>query len=155
MEGIETMQTPQYSDPNSPEVVAQQRQVAINTDQAGSLTVASGQETPSQWRQMGEQISSFLAELPEYLNEFFSEYQRPLITVGLVIGAFVTVKVTLAILDAINDVPLLAPIFELVGIGYSAWFVYRYLLQASTRKELTDELDSLRSQVLGRNSSNT
>jgi hypothetical protein len=29
--------------------------------------------------------------------------------------------------------------------------VYRYLLQASTRKELTDEIDSFKSEILGKN----
>ncbi len=64
-------------------------------------------------------------------------------------GSIVGVKVLLAILDALNDIPLVAPTFELIGIGYSAWFVYRYLLKASTRKELTTEITTLKSQVVG------
>lgn len=102
-----------------------------------------------QWRQIGEQISGFLSELPEYLGQFFSEYQRPLITIGLIVGSFITLKVTLAILDAINDIPLLSPVFELVGIGYTGWFIYRYLLRASTRAELVDEFSAIKKQLLG------
>ncbi|PMB41916.1 hypothetical protein CEN47_01910, partial [Fischerella thermalis CCMEE 5319] len=33
---------------------------------------------------------------------------------------------------------------------YSAWFVYRYLLKASTRQELTNEIATLKSQVIGK-----
>ncbi|WP_243903127.1 CAAD domain-containing protein, partial [Aetokthonos hydrillicola] len=47
------------------------------------------------------------------------------------------------------DIPLVAPTFELIGIGYSVWFVYRYLLKASTRQELTDEIAGLKTQVVG------
>jgi hypothetical protein len=65
------------------------------------------------------------------------------------VTAGVTVKVILAVLDSLNDIPLVAPTFELIGIGYSGWFVYRYLLKASTREELTSEIDTLKSQVFG------
>merc|ERR1712205_76813 len=32
------------------------------------------------------------------------------------------------VVGAINSVPLLPKLMELVGFGYSAWFVYKYLL---------------------------
>jgi hypothetical protein len=57
--------------------------------------------------------------------------------------------VTLAILSAVNEIPLLAPAFELVGLGYTGYFVYRYLLQASTRSELTEGLNDLKSEIFG------
>lgn len=54
-----------------------------------------------------------------------------------------------ALLDFLNKLPLLSGLFELVGFGYSGWFVYRYLLLASTRKELTDVIDAWKNKVLG------
>jgi hypothetical protein len=92
----------------------------------------------------------FLATLPDYVGSFFNRYKQPLITVGLLVAAIVSVRVVLAILDALNDIPLVAPTFELIGIGYSAWFVYRYLLKASNRQELTSEIAALKSQVVGK-----
>jgi hypothetical protein len=59
------------------------------------------------------------------------------------------VKVTLAVLDAIDDIPLLAPILQLVGIVYSGWFVWRYLLKDENRRELLAEIDALKAQVFG------
>lgn len=108
--------------------------------------------TDQPWQEWLQPVLDFLAKLPDYLGKFFSDYKQPLLTVGLFVLAIITVKVTLAVLDAVNDIPLLAPLFELVGIGYTAWFIYRYLWQASTRQELIGEFDSLKSQVLGRNS---
>jgi CAAD domains of cyanobacterial aminoacyl-tRNA synthetase len=119
-----------------------------------AYTPTTSSQSNEQWRQIGEKVSAFLAELPDYLTDFFSEYRRPLITIGLVLGGIVTVKLTLAILDSINDIPLLAPTFELIGVAYSAWFIYRYLLRASNRKELTEDFNLLKEQVLGNRSSN-
>ncbi len=59
------------------------------------------------------------------------------------------VRVILAVLDAINDIPLAQPVLELVGISYTTWFIFRYLLKDSTRQELVAEIDSVRKQILG------
>ena len=107
------------------------------------------QESTDQWREVGEKVSYYLAQLPELVSEFFGTYQRPLVTLGLLFAGIISVKLTLAILDAVNDIPLLAPTFELIGIAYSAWFVYRYMLKAETRRELSQEVETLKQQVVG------
>jgi len=43
-------------------------------------------------------------------------------------GAILALWLTSVIVGAINSVPLLPKIMELVGLGYTGWFVYRYLL---------------------------
>lgn len=150
MEDMDTMQT-DYSAPET-----EKTQVEVKVDAPGELAaLPPATESTEKWQQIGEQISAFFAELPEYLGEFFSEYQRPLTTLGLIFAGIITVKVTLAVLDALNDIPLLAPTFELVGIGYSAWFVYRYLLRASNRQELSEEFKTLKAQVVGGDSSSS
>jgi CAAD domains of cyanobacterial aminoacyl-tRNA synthetase len=106
-------------------------------------------EPESQLQQISRQISQFLEQLPAYLSSFFKDYKKPLITVALILAAIVTAKVVLAVLDAINDIPLLSPLFELVGIGYASWFIFRYFLKASNRQELADEIQLLKNQFLG------
>lgn len=119
-------------------------------DEPMLLPPASETETSQQLKQIGDRIYTFLAGLPDYLSDFFGEYKRPLLTLGLIFGSIVSVKLTLALLDAINDIPLLAPTFELVGFAYTAWFIYRYLWRASNREELASSFGSLKDQVLGR-----
>ncbi|MEO6861087.1 MAG: CAAD domain-containing protein [Microcoleus sp.] len=127
--------------------------VDLVTDQPGVMTTVTSTETPTgQLQDIKDQIITILSELPAYASSFFSEYQKPLITVGLIIAGAVSVKVTMGVLDALNDVPLVAPFFELIGIGYTGWFVYRYLLNASSRQELLTEIDSLKEQVVGKDS---
>lgn len=119
------------------------------SDPAPLAKLPPAPQTDEQWKRVGTQISSFLAELPDYLGRFFNDYKQPIISIALILTAIITVKVVLAVLDALNDIPLLAPTFELIGIAYSAWFVNRYLLKASKRQELAQEIQGLKQQVVG------
>ena len=113
-------------------------------------STSAGNEVNQQFQQIWDRTSGVLANLPDYVTDFFKEYKRPLITVGLILTAFVSVKLLLAILSAVNEVPLLAPTFELIGLGYSGWFVYRFVLKDANRQELTENITSLKDQVLGK-----
>ncbi len=128
----------------------EEQTTGLNTELPGMMATRKQNYTGSQWDEFVEPVKEFLAKLPDEIAKFFSDYKQPLTTLGLILAAIVTVKITLAILDSINDIPLLAPLFELVGIGYTGWFVYRYMLKESTRQELVAELEALKTQVLGK-----
>jgi hypothetical protein len=138
------MQEPEIMETQSPEATMQE----INS-QTGTITKIQPTQSQDQWVEYGEKVSSFLATLPEYIGTIFNKYKQPLVVFGLIVASIVALRVVLAILDALNDIPLVAPTFELIGIGYSTWFVYRYLLKASSRQELTSEITTLKSQVVG------
>lgn len=94
-----------------------------------------------------KQIVVFLANIFDYLGSFFTTYKQSLVSLSIILGAIVALRLVLAVMDALNDIPLLAPTFKLIGIGYSVWFVSRYLLKSSTRQELYATLQDF----LGRN----
>ncbi|KAK7389867.1 hypothetical protein VNO78_25163 [Psophocarpus tetragonolobus] len=64
-------------------------------------------------------------------------------------GAIVAVWLSSILVSAINSVPLLPKIMELVGLGYTGWFVYRYLLFKSSRKELATDIETLKKKITG------
>ncbi|CAA6659391.1 unnamed protein product [Spirodela intermedia] len=64
-------------------------------------------------------------------------------------GALVAVWLSSIVIGAINSVPLLPKIMELVGLGYTGWFVYRYLLFKSSRKELASDIEDLKKKIAG------
>jgi valyl-tRNA synthetase len=64
--------------------------------------------------------------------------------------AIVALKVVLATISAINDIPLVSSTFELVGLGYTIWFIYRYLLTSKNRQELVAATRSLKAQIFGK-----
>ena len=135
------VQEPKYVDPTSSE--------SLMASEPALLAKLPPAQSEEQWQRIGSQISSFLAQLPDYIGEFFNAYKQPLITIGLILAAIISVRIVLAVLNALNGIPLLGPTFELVGIGYSTWFTYRYLLKASTRQELSQELQGLKQEVVG------
>jgi hypothetical protein len=131
-----------FSEPETP---------MVDIKDAESTAEALGDEATWQIQQVWDKVSSLLGDLPDYVSQFFKQYRRPIVTIGLIVAAIVAVKIMLALLDAINDLPLLAPAFELIGLFYTGWFLYRYLLKASNRQELLEDLASIRDQVLGKN----
>ncbi|MGB3310991.1 MAG: CAAD domain-containing protein [Nodosilinea sp.] len=122
----------------------------IEVEASESATDSLGEEATRQVQLVWEKVSALLGNLPDYVSVFFQRYRRPIVTVGLIIAAIISVKLVLALLDAINDFPLLAPTFELIGLIYSGWFLYRYLLKASNRQELLVDIAAIRDQVLGK-----
>ena len=141
---------------NTPEVVeTQETTTTLNDESAGMITPnpASPAKTVPKDNAVQEYLNigtSFLAQIFDILKDVIDSNQKLLVNLLLIFLGVIAVKVTLAIISAINDIPLLAPTFELVGLGYTGWFVYRYLLTNSSRQELAQEFRSLKNQVMGR-----
>lgn len=157
-------QKSEYTESVAPEVTVstpalkeaqEHSRVDVNVDEPGTVAQLPPASSPTDqaWQEWVQPVLDFVAKLPGIISGFYYEYQQSILVVGLVLAGFITVYITLAVLDAINDIPLLAPIFELVGIGYTIWFIARYLWKAESRKELGVEFNSLKGQLLGKDSS--
>lgn len=156
-------QKSEYTESDIPEIAAaqteklkeaQEHRVEVNVEQPSAIAQLppADRTTDQAWQEWVQPILDFVAKLPGILIGFYYEYQQSILVVGLALAGLISVYITLAVLDAINDIPLLAPIFELVGIGYTIWFVARYLWKAESRKELAAEFNSLKGQLLGKDS---
>ena len=145
--------TPSYTDDaqNLEAVEANNAETKLLMPQ--TLSTGSSEPSSAQWQKYGEQVADFLKALPGYVTGFFKENQGPLGVIGLIVGTLVTVRLVLALIDAINDIPLVAPTLELIGLAYTGWFVYRYLLTASSRQELSEQVREIKEQILGTHSS--
>ncbi len=129
--------------------------VSIEVSQTQSLPMLPPAKEPeTQWQQIGAKVSDFLAKLPEYLGDFFENNKQSLFNVLLIVVILIGVRVLFAALDAINDIPIVYSFFELVGISYTIWFLSRYLLKASTRQELSDNIQVFQKEVTGRKNAN-
>ncbi|MEH2354373.1 CAAD domain-containing protein, partial [Nostoc sp.] len=111
------------------------------------LLIPDDQPLP-QWQEIGGNFSAFLEQLPKYLGSFSTEYQMPIICFATIITATIAVKIILAVLNVINEIPQLNLVFELTGIGYLIWFVFRYLFKASTRQELAAQISFIQKEIL-------
>lgn len=119
--------------------------VKLNTD-TGTL---AAREYLDKSIVVGKQLSDAIALIPQYWTDFWQAYQRPVTLLGWIIAGIVTLKVALAVLGALNDFPLLAPTFELVGLGYGGWFIYRYIIGFASRQELSTRINNLKSYLFG------
>lgn len=124
----------------------------VQSSEPGNLsTIPSANKSSDRVSEIGRKISNFLERLPEYVVQFFNEYKLPVISFALLVVVVTGLRILLAIVDAINDIPLVSPFFELIGIGYVTWSVFRYFLKASTRQELAAEMRSFKDQIAGEN----
>jgi valyl-tRNA synthetase len=76
-------------------------------------------------------------------------YQKSLMTLGVLFGSFIAARLIWAVVDVVDHLLLISPLVELIGIGYSAWFVYRYLLRSQDRQDFLAVVRSLREQIAG------
>ncbi|VAI84240.1 unnamed protein product [Triticum turgidum subsp. durum] len=64
-------------------------------------------------------------------------------------GAFFAGWVLSAVVSAIDSIPLLPRILEMVGLGYTVWFSSRYLLFKDSREELFAKAYDLKTRIVG------
>ena len=118
--------------------------VVSETSESIDLTTQSiAKQLEVQGRQFGNNITVFFSEIPENISRFFQKYKQPITNILLGLSALIAVRVLFAVVAALNDIPLLAPTFQLIGIFYSVWFINRYLLKKPNREELVKKLQSL------------
>lgn len=88
-----------------------------------------------------EILLSPLVELLGNLVKVWKENRTLLISLGLVLVVLplttLLIGLMVSVLTAIHSVPLLASILRLIGVGYSVWFVSRYLLSETTQQKLS------------------
>jgi hypothetical protein len=123
----------------------------INMTTPGTLQkMPSGPSTDSpEWLETVEKGLQVLAVFPDFLGKVLGEYRGPLGTVGLILISGLGIAVADGVLARLNSIPLFAPTFELVGLGFTGWFVVRYLLYANTRQELLAEYHQIKERIAG------
>ena len=147
---LEQIQQPEYAQAPLEPIAA-----LPSSESANLAMLPPASTSGDNYQEVGRKVSNFLEQLPTYIARFFQEYKLPVISFGLLVAAITVLKIAVAVLDAINDIPLVYPLFELVGIGYATWFTFRYLLKSSTRQELVTEISSYKKQIFGENVSDS
>ena len=97
--------------------------------------------------------SEFLNDPIGYSARFLKPYTRILALIGWGLLAIVGFKLVLTLLGAIlsvaTSIPVLSPLFELVGVTYTGWFIYTQLLTATQRREFSQKASRFKKEFLG------
>ncbi len=112
-------------------------------------TVPPSQPVGNDLVQIGSKVMNFLVEFPTTSAKFLGNYQKPLVWLGLAAVTIIALQAIGGALNSINRIPLVLPTFELIGVGYTIWFVIRYLLKSQTRQELKKISGNITEQILG------
>ncbi|CAL9105529.1 unnamed protein product [Musa textilis] len=97
----------------------------------------------------GEQISDAADDLLSELNvKMDLEDTHTILFYGA--GTLVALLILSAIISSIDSsVPLFSKVMEVVGLGFTLWFSFRYLIFKENRDELISKLDDLKQTILG------
>jgi CAAD domains of cyanobacterial aminoacyl-tRNA synthetase len=133
--------------PMSEETFANNRTVdrGVETTQNTSL----GSNSPLPLKQSLQQIIGFSTQALANAKDIFQSFSPLLGALGWVLLAGIVSKLLLAVLDAINDIPLFSTLVELAGFGCTSWFIVRYLIKAADRQELSEKIEQIKREVLG------
>ncbi|KAL7104318.1 hypothetical protein ACP275_08G236500 [Erythranthe tilingii] len=64
-------------------------------------------------------------------------------------GAALALWLSAAVIGAVDSIPVLPKVLELIGLGYTIWFSSRYLIFKENRDELFARVEQIKQQVLG------
>ncbi len=86
-------------------------------------------------------VSEKAEEIIDKASKAWDEVEEKPAAIALGTAAIIALWATSSVVDAIEKLPLFSGLFELVGIGYTGYFVYRYLLFKPDREELKEIVD--------------
>jgi valyl-tRNA synthetase len=155
--------SPGHSQPVTQPETAQTVSVAgaASGNFANGTAKSTGAQSPSKfqsaddasWQKISATVAQFLENFLDnptgYFDNFFVDYKKPVLSLAILLGFGMTYKVLHSMLAAINDVPGLAAIFQLVGIGYSVQFGVRRVLKGETRDRVLTELKEIWADIKG------
>ncbi|KAK1301461.1 Uncharacterized protein QJS10_CPB12g01426 [Acorus calamus] len=90
------------------------------------------------------QITEFLNDLNLKLD---SEDTTSVLLYGA--GALVALYISSAIVSSLDSIPLFPKLMEVIGLGYTVWFSYRYLIFKRNRDELFSKIEQFKDEILG------
>ncbi|MEO1093368.1 MAG: valine--tRNA ligase [Cyanobacteria bacterium J06638_28] len=84
-----------------------------------------------------------------YLQRFMSDLRRPATLLLFLLAVVVLLQILTATTAALESIPLLRGTFQLIGLGYVAWFVNQNLLYADKRQLTRQRFDQWRQEIVG------
>jgi valyl-tRNA synthetase len=135
--------------------LATESPAATNSVKVISPSSLQRSENDPAWQQILNTIKRFLDQPTQYFDGFFSSYKKPALSLALVLGGAVTLKVLGSVFDAIDDIPALRELLQLVGIIYSVQFGLRKVYTAEKRDRVFTELKQVWAEIIGHQSPST
>ncbi|KAK7397483.1 hypothetical protein VNO78_18658 [Psophocarpus tetragonolobus] len=114
------------------------------------MAMAATREAPLQEVAATAEIT--IAETPEIvktIQEAWDKVEDKYAVSSLAVAGFVALWGSAGIISAIDRLPLIPGILEVVGIGYTGWFAYKNLVFKPDREAFLRKLKETYSEILG------
>ncbi|XP_011010029.1 PREDICTED: protein CURVATURE THYLAKOID 1C, chloroplastic-like [Populus euphratica] len=83
------------------------------------------------------------------VKNIWDDSEDRLALIGLGFAALVAIWTSAKLIPAIDKLPVVPSVLELIGILFSSWFIYRYLLFKPNREELFQIIKKSVANILG------
>ena len=110
--------------------------------QKKEVSATAGETNLTIWQQVKQQLNNLTKQVNSSVLK----------TVGIAILGLFAINFVFAFLSALDQFPLLPGILKIVGLIYTVWFGYRYLLTHEKRQELGEIWQNTTAELLGSNS---
>eukprot|EP00252_Welwitschia_mirabilis_P001756 TRINITY_DN11694_c0_g1_i1.p1 TRINITY_DN11694_c0_g1~~TRINITY_DN11694_c0_g1_i1.p1 ORF type:complete len:229 (-),score=45.91 TRINITY_DN11694_c0_g1_i1:273-959(-) len=144
-------ETPETNSVKAEKDVEETPRLAEETAEESTLNIVNSVEaiTVTDGKEESFTDSNDLTDLVVNLKKKFDsvEDKSKLFIYGGCVLAALWLSTTL--IEVIDSVPLFPRLMELVGFGYTVWFVYRYLLFKGNRDELAVIIKELKQKITG------
>jgi len=94
-------------------------------------------------------VQDALSNTTNFLQTKWEQTEDKPAAVAVTAGAFLLLITASSVVDAIDRIPIVSDLIELVGIGVSAWFIYRFLIFGPDREELVSKIKAFVNKVYG------
>lgn len=94
-------------------------------------------------------------ELPEFvktIQEAWEKVEDKYAVASLGVAGVVALWGSTGMISAIDRLPLIPGVLEVVGIGYSGWFAYKNLIFKPDREALIEKIKSTYKEIIGSSS---
>ncbi|KAL0923603.1 hypothetical protein M5K25_007664 [Dendrobium thyrsiflorum] len=109
---------------------------------AGNVVAMATGEAPAE-------VATELPEIVKTIQEAWDKLEDKYAVTSIAFFTLLTLYGSAGMISAIDRLPVLPSLFELVGIGYTGWFAYRNIVFKPDREALIAKIKSIYSDVIG------
>eukprot|EP01024_Parvocaulis_polyphysoides_P062696 TRINITY_DN71982_c0_g1_i4.p2 TRINITY_DN71982_c0_g1~~TRINITY_DN71982_c0_g1_i4.p2 ORF type:complete len:148 (-),score=33.94 TRINITY_DN71982_c0_g1_i4:250-693(-) len=107
---------------------------------------SSSEEQQISTEELQEKASAIVSDLK---GKWETVEEKPA-AIGLSVAALVALLALNGVVGAIDQIPIINKLMQLVGVGATGWFAYKYLIVKDKRGELLEKAEGFVDKVTGK-----
>jgi len=99
---------------------------------------------------VSETVKESITNAGAFIKTKWDQTEDKPAAVIVTLGAILVLSALSGVVNAIDRIPVVSDLIELVGVGVTGWFVYRYLVFGPDREELVQNIQTFLKKVYGK-----